>query len=376
VSAARDALATLVLGMAAYDPPVADPRLEAYARLLVERSIDPQPGWQVLVATTTEARPLAQELSRQLARRGAHALTRIYFGGLYPLDVDWIAAAPAELALELAPLEQQVVDAVDGSIFVLAPEDPPADADLSPDARRAFRSRFSAYRARGRAGQTREVRCDFPTPYFARQAGLSLAEYEDVFYNACLRDWDEEGRRMRPVLARFDRADQVRIVADGTDLTLSLAGREGRIDDGHVNIPGGEVYYCPVEDSVDGVIEFDFPSGKVERPRLVLRAGEVVDASAAAGEDALLSALETDDGARRFGELGLGCNEGIARHLRNVLFDEKMAGTIHLALGAGFPVIGGRNESALHWDLVKDMRRGGELWCDGELVQRDGSWLL
>jgi aminopeptidase len=168
----------------------------------------------------------------------------------------------------------------------------------------------------------------------------------------------------------------VRIVGAGTDLTLSLAGRTGAIDDGHANVPGGEVYYCPLEDSPEGVIEFDFPSGKVERPRLVLRGGEVVEATAAAGEDALHSALDTDAGARRFGELGLGCNEGITRHLRNVLFDEKMAGTIHLALGVGFPRIGGRNESALHWDLVKDMRQGGQLWCDGELVQRDGRWLL
>jgi aminopeptidase len=355
---------------------VTDARVEAYARLLVERCIDPQPGWHVLVATTTEARPLARELSRQLARRGAHALTRIHFGGLYPLDVDWIAAAPPELARELAPLEQQVVDAVDGSIFVLAPEDPPTDADLTPEARRAFRARFGAHRARGRSGETREVRCDFPCAYFARQAGLSLAEYEDVFYEACLRDWDEEGRRMQPVLDRFDRAEQVRIVGTGTDLRLSLAGRSGAIDDGHVNVPGGEVYYCPVEDSVEGEIEFDFPSGKVERARLVLRAGVVLEASAAAGEDVLHAALETDDGARRFGELGLGCNDGITRHLRNVLFDEKMAGTIHLALGTGFPRIGGRNESALHWDLVKDMRSGGEIWCDGELVQRDGGWLI
>jgi aminopeptidase len=353
-----------------------DPRVEAYARLLVERSIDPQPGAQVLVATTTAARPLAEQLSRELARRGAYALTRIAFGGLYPLDVAWVESAPPELALGLPPLEQEVLDRVDGAIFVLAPEDPPRDADLSVEARRAFRAQFTAYRARGRAGLVREVRCDFPTPYFAREAGLPLAEYEDVFYAACLRDWDAEGERMRPVLERFDRAEQVRIAAEDTDLTLSLAGRAGSIDDGHVNVPGGEVYYSPVEDSAEGTIRFDFRSGRVEGARLDLRAGEVIDASADTGEDVLLQALETDAGARRLGELGLGCNEGITRHLHNVLFDEKMAGTIHLALGAGFPRIGGRNESALHWDLVKGMRGGGRLYCDAELVQEDGRWLL
>lgn len=353
-----------------------DPRVQAYARLLVGRSIGAQPGDQVLVATTTEARPLAEELSRELARRGAYALRRIAFGGLYPLDVAWFEAAPPELAMEIPPLEREVLDRVDGAIFVLAPEDPPRDADLSPEARRAYRGQFTAYRARGRAGLVREVRCDFPTPHFARQAGLSLAEYEDVFYEACLRDWDAEGERMRPVLARFDRARSVRIVGEDTDLTLSLEGRSGAIDDGHANVPGGEVYYSPFEDSAEGTIRFDFRSGRVERARLVFRAGEVVEATADAGEDVLLQALETDAGSRRLGELGLGCNEGITRHLHNVLFDEKMAGTIHLALGAGFPRIGGRNESALHWDLVKDMARGGRLFCDGELVQQDGRWAL
>ena len=350
-----------------------DPRVEAYARLLVERSIDAQPGWQVLVATTTEARPLAEELSQQLARRGAYPLARISFGGVYPVDVAFAREAP-ELARSLAPLEQSVVDGVDAAIFVLAPEEG-AD-DLPPDVRHAFRAQFTAYRARGRAGAIREVRCDFPCAYFATRAGIGLAEYEDVFYDACLRDWDDEGRRMRPILERFDRAAEVRVVGAETELTLSLAGRRGMVDDGHVNVPGGEVFYSPLEDSAEGVVRFDFPSGRVEGVRLAFRAGEVVDAAADAGEEILLSSLETDEGARRLGELGLGCNEGITRHLHNVLFDEKMAGTVHLALGAGFPMIGGRNRSDLHWDLVKDMRRGGELWCDGELVQRDGHWLL
>lgn len=353
-----------------------DSRVEAYARLLVGRSIAARPGDQVLVATTAEARPLAEALSRELAQRGAYALTRIAFGGLYPLDVAWIEAAPPALALALPPLEQEVVGRVDAAVFVLAPADPPRDADLQPEARRAFRAQFTAYRARGRAGQVREVRCDFPTAYFARQAGLGLAEYEDVFYEACLRDWDAEGARMRPVLERFDRADEVRIAGDGTDLTISLAGRAGLIDDGHANVPGGEVFYSPVEDSAEGEIRFDFRSGRVVGARLAFRGGVVVEASADEGEDALLQALETDAGARRLGELGLGCNDGITRHLHNVLFDEKMAGTVHLALGAGFPRIGGRNESALHWDLVKDMRAGGSLYCDGELVQEGGRWLL
>ncbi len=354
-----------------------DPRVTDYARLLVERCIDPQPGWQVLVATTTEARPVARELSRLLAERGAYALTRISFGAAFPTDLDWIAAAPPELAPTLAPLERRVLDGIDGSIFVLAPE--PEPRRLGDEAARAFRAHVSAYRDRGRTGEIPSVRCDFPCAAYAERAGLTLEAFADVFYAACLRDWDAEGRLMTPVRERLDGAREVRIVGEETDLRFSLEGRTALVDDGHLNVPGGEVFTSPVEESLEGRILLDVPShstdGLVERIRLRFGRGEVVEASAETGEPALLRALATDEGARRVGEFGIGCNRGIARPMRNVLFDEKMAGTVHLALGAGFPQLGGRNESALHWDVIKDLRGGGELHCDGTVVQRDGEWL-
>jgi aminopeptidase len=350
-----------------------DPRLAAYAQLLVDRCIDPQPGWQVLVQTTTVGRPLAQQLSGLLAQRGAYALTRLSFGAPWPVDLDWIEAAPPELAGSLPPLEQELVDRVDASMVVLAPE--PGRQPATAADRKAMSAQVLAYRARGRRGEIPHVRCDLPCEAFAEAAGLNLSAYEDVFYGACLRDWDAEGERMRPVLECFDRAEEVRIVGEGTDLRLSLAGRSGAIDDGHLNVPGGEVFYSPVEDSLEGGIAFDVPGAGFEGIRLRFRAGEVVEASAKKGEERLQGALSTDEGARRAGEFGIGCNDGITRPMRNVLFDEKMAGTVHIALGDGFPQLGGQNRSALHWDLIKDLRRGGELWADGELVQRDGAWL-
>jgi aminopeptidase len=350
-----------------------DPRLRAYARLLIERCIDPQPGWQVLVQTTSLARPLAIELSRLLAERGAYALPRIFFGAPWPVDLDWIEAAPTELAATLPPLEQELVDRLDASICVVGPEQGRQPA--TDEHRRAMSAHVLAYRARGRRGEIPHVRCDVPCEAFAVAAGLDLAAYEDVFYEACLRDWDAEGARMQPVLERFDRASEVRIVGEGTDLRLSLAGRSGSIDDGHLNVPGGEVFYSPVEESLEGTIVFDVTGPAFEGIRLTFDGGEVVEASAAEGDDRVQGALATDDGARRAGEFGIGCNEGITHPMRNVLFDEKMAGTVHIALGDGFPQLGGRNRSSLHWDLIKDLREGGELWVDGELVQRDGSWL-
>ena len=356
---------------------VTDPRVAAYARLLVGRCIDPAPGAQVLVATTTEARPLAEELSRELARRGAYALTRIHFGGLYPVDVAWLEEAPPELAFGLPPLEQELVDRVDGAIFVLAPADPPRDAALTAEQRRAFRAQLVAYRTRGRAGLVREVRCDFPTPYFAREAGLSLAAYEDEFYAACLRDWDAEGRRMRarPRALRPRGRGAHRRRRDGRDAEPRRPHR-ARSTTATSTSPAARSSTARSRTRSRG------RCASTSRPARSRACGSSSAAARSSrrpptrARTRCSSALGTDAGARRFGELGLGCNEGITRHLRNVLFDEKMAGTVHLALGHGFPRIGGRNESALHWDLVKDLRPGGEIECDGEVVQRDGRWLI
>jgi aminopeptidase len=180
---------------------------------------------------------------------------------------------------------------------------------------------------------------------------------------------------------RFDRADEVRIVAAETDLTLSLAGRTGKVDAGGGNMPGGEFYYSPLEGSAEGTISFlEFPAPYAGREvggiRLRFEAGHVVDASAATEEAFLVEQLDQDEGARRIGELGIGCNPGIDRFMKNTAFDEKIDGTVHIALGNGLPEVGGTNESQIHWDIVKDLRPGGQILLDGEVVQQDGAWLI
>jgi aminopeptidase len=210
---------------------------------------------------------------------------------------------------------------------------------------------------------------------------MTLGEYEEFIFDAVLRDWDGEAARMRRIAGVFDAAAEVRITGPGTDLTLSLAGRVGAVEDGHVNMPGGEVFYAPVEDSAEGTIEFsEFPAvymgTEVESVRLVFERGRVVHASAGAGEEFLLRTLAIDDGARRIGELGIGCNPGIQRFMKNVAFDEKIDGTVHLALGNAYAFTGGTNASAIHWDIVKDLRAGGQLRVDGEVVQSDGAWVI
>ena len=186
---------------------------------------------------------------------------------------------------------------------------------------------------------------------------------------------------MREIKERFDRAHSVHIVGEGTDLRLGIEGREGVVSAGFRNMPDGEVFYSPVEDTAEGVITYaEFPAGylgpDVVGARLVFREGTIVEATADEGQEFLRQILATDEGASRLGELGLGCNPRITRFTRNVLFDEKIDGTVHLAVGASYTYTGGKNESAVHWDMVKDLRPGGEIAVDGEVVQRDGRWLI
>lgn len=353
-----------------------DPRVASYAKLLVERSIDVQPGWQVMVFSSPLARPLIEEVVRAIARRGAYALVRMPYESI---GLAWLTDAPDELAGALAPIEQHALASIDASIHISAPENTREMSSVSPE-RHALVGRANQDFLKRRLSFTMPwVGCQFPTPALAQDAGMSLTAYEDFLYGACLLDWDEEGRKMRHLADRFDQATEVRILAEGTDLRIGLQGRKAMVDDGHFNMPGGEFFYSPVEDATEGIVSFtEFPGiyngNEAAGVRLVFKAGRVIEATAQRNEAFLHAILDTDDGARVLGELGIGCNPGVQSHMRNVLFDEKMYGTIHLAVGAGFPFLGGTNASNVHWDMVKDLRQNGQIFCDGELVQQNGVW--
>jgi aminopeptidase len=355
-----------------------DPRVHEYARLLVDRCVGVQPGWEVLVRATPLARPLVEAVMEEIARRGAYPfiqLTWETFSGPFARE------APLEVLREASPLQMQVWEMSDALITISAPESTREGSDLSEERRHALAERSNPIRARMTAMDVPWVICEYPAEATAEEAGMSLREYEEFIYGAVLLDWDAEAAKMSRIADVFDGADEVRIVGEGTDLTLSLAGRNGAIEDGHINMPDGEVFYSPVEDSADGEITFaEFVAVRfgteVEGIRFVFERGRIVDASATRGEEFLLDTLATDDGARRLGELGIGCNPGIQQFMKNIAFDEKIDGTIHLAVGNSYSFIGGKNVSAVHWDIVKDLRPGGRLYADGELVQADGVWQI
>ena len=314
--------------------------------------------------------------------RGAYPLLRLTFSGGSAYHRAWLRHAPLEVISEPASIEVHAWEHshCDAWLGVAAPENTRDGADIPAERTSAVERAYRNARSRPHRQEMPWVLCWYPTPALARDAGMTLPAFADFIYGSCLIDWEALHERISRLARRFDEAEEVRIVADGTDLRMSVAGRRTDVDAGTGKMPGGEFFVCPVGTSAEGTIAFtDFPaiwSGRELRGiRLRFSEGRIVDASAESEEDFLLETLDTDQGARRIGELGIGCNPGINHYMRNIYFDEKMNGTIHIALGFGFDYLGGRNESAIHWDIVKDLRSGGRIELDGKIVQEDGVWL-
>jgi aminopeptidase len=358
-----------------------DPRLEQYGRIILDTCLGVQPGWEVMVTGGVLARPLLEVIMGQLAQRGAYALLRVRFDGNAISPYAWAREAPLDLLEHPSPIELEVMQRIDALVVVQAPENTMAQAGVPPERATALMTGMQPVVQRQIDHVFPWVGGQYPTDALAQEAGMPTDEFADFLYAAVLRDWDAERERMRRYADLFDAAEEVRLLGEGTDLRLSIAGREMIVDAGGRNLPGGEFFTSPVEASAEGVVTFaEFPAiyqgQRCAGVRLRFEAGRVVDASAETGEDFLIATLDTDEGARRLGELGVGCNPAITRHMRNTLFDEKMDGTVHLALGGGFKFVGGTNESAVHWDMVKDLRPGGRIELDGRVVQQDGVWQL
>src|SRR5262249_616050 len=333
------------------------------------------------------ARRLIEAAATAIGERDAWVLQRVSLTG-DSINLPWALAAPEERLSTMAPIEAHAWENADALLSIVAPENTRGLSRLPADRLALIQGATREHYERVFTHDLKWVGCQFPTPALAQEAGMSLQEFEDFLYGACLLDWNAERKRMKRYAELFDGAEVVRIVAGDTDLTLGVEGRPAAVDAGGANMPGGEFYCCPLEDSARGTIAFsEFPAGtlakecggvclgkEVEGITLQFEDGLVTDASATKNEDFLFSMLDLDEGSRRLGELGIGCNPGITRHLKNTAFDEKIDGTVHLALGNGLPNVGGTNVSRLHWDIVKDLRENGRIELDGKVVQKNGRW--
>jgi aminopeptidase len=368
---------------------VVDPRIAKMAAVLVEYSLDVQPGDLMIIQAPARAEPLVQEVFRRSLERGAYLETKIGVSGLTEAFLQH--ASEAQLR-HVSPIEELVTDkfrvflkiGADANTRSLANVDPSRVA-MVPEAHRALTSRFMQ---RAAEGGLRWCYTQYPTEAYAQDADMSLHEYEEFFFAACrltepdpVAAWRDQREMQQRLIDWLAGRREVRLVAPpDTDLTLGIEGRRFVNAYGDSNFPDGEIFTGPVEDSVNGTVRFAYPSNvggrEVEDVRLRFKDGKVVEARAMKNEEYLLRMLDTDAGARVLGELGIGANYGITRYTRNTLFDEKIGGTVHLALGHSYPETGGRNVSAIHWDLVCDLRQGGEIRVDGNVFAKDGTFAV
>lgn len=344
-------------------------------------------GQSLVIEAPPVAAPLVEALASYAGRQGAHVVW-IGIGGGYERAVLG-STEPATLEREHR-LHSALMSTADALVGVDAAQDATGLAGIPAD-------RYAAW-ARGRrpGGEIRHRRhldgemqwavVGFPCPVHAADAGMELDAYADLVYAAafCDRDgaeerWDRQGAAQSRLVERLTAGRELRIVAPGTDLTLRIDGRTWGSSAAATNLPDGEVFTGPHEDSANGVVTFPFPAHhagrRIDGVRLAFERGVVVEAHADDGQDVLDAALATDGGARRLGEVGIGTNYALRRFTGRTLLDEKIGGTIHLALGSSYAETGGTNVSALHWDLVCDLRGGGELLLDGRSIQRDGRFV-
>ncbi len=363
-----------------------DSRAQRLAQVLVRYSTEVAPGELCAIEGDSPAEELIEAVYEEVLRAGGHPVVLM---SPARAQAAFFALASDEQLEHVSPVARQLTEQADVRIRVLASANPRELSEVDPQ-RQVRRQRAGAelmerMMARSAAGELRWALCQYPTSGYAAEAEMSLASYEDFLYAACLCNhedpvsaWSAQAAEVNRLADWIQGHEEVHIQGPGTDLRLSIAGRRFIAADGKRNMPDGEFFTGPVEDSAQGTIRFHLPTtyGGREVAGVTLRfeEGVVVDASAERGEELLHQMLDSDPGARRLGELGIGTNFAIARGTRSILFDEKIGGTVHLALGRSYPETGGVNESSLHWDMICDLRQGGTLTVDGEVLQRDGAF--
>jgi aminopeptidase len=366
---------------------VRDLRYDRLAELVLDHSLGLKAGEVLRIEAEAVAAPLILPLHREAIKRGAHAYAALDLAGLNEL----LVAHGSDEQLEfVSPIELREMDTIDAAISIWSETNTRSFSRADPDRRQRqlAAQRQVAIRRRDRVtrGELRWCGTLCPTNAHAQDAEMSLDDYEDFVFRAChvldddpVGHWLRIGEQLQARAAELGSVRELHIAGDGTDLTVLVEGRKWRAAHGRQNVPDGEVYTSPVENGINGTIRFAFPavfSGReMDDVRLRFEHGRIVQADAAGGEAYLKSLLEMDEGASGVGEIAFGLNYEIDRFTRNILFDEKIGGTMHLALGMGFGDLGGLNRSALHLDLICDLRKEGEVRADGELVWQAGRFL-
>jgi aminopeptidase len=362
---------------------------QKYANLLIKYCLEVKPGDKVLVNTTLLAEPLVGEVYIAALEAGA-ACVEVDFS--FREKERLFLEHASDLALNTPPLQYSTaVEQFDCFLAIRAPFNL-RDMQNAPIDRSAIRQNAMAALQKTYFERTADRRlkrnlCQYPTDASAQEAGMSLSEYRNFVYNACKLNepdpeaaWLEVRRSQQQITDYLNKSKQIHYKGPGIDLRFSCEGRTWMNSDGQTNMPSGEVYTSPVEDSVQGTIHFSYPciyqGHEVEGVTLWVKDGLVEKWEARRGKDYLDEIFLNVPGTRRFGEAAIGTNYSINRMTKNILFDEKIGGTVHLAIGQSYLQTGGKNTSTVHWDMITDMTQGGEIWADGEMIYRDGRFLV
>jgi aminopeptidase len=367
---------------------MADIRVEKMADLLVNYSVAVKPGDKVVIQGETSGEPLIKAVFIKVLQAGGLPYIMPSLPGVEELLYKY----GSDKQLQFVPEPYKLVmNTYDCRIVVFSDSNTKALSNVD-SAKMVLRSQsrselMKIMMNRSAAGELRWVLGPYPTNALAQDAEMSLTDYEDFVYGACLPDindpvgyWQNFSARQDKIVAWLKGKKTIHVVGKETDLRLSIAGRNFENCDGKKNMPDGEVFTGPVEDSMEGHVYFSYPAiyggREVTGVRLTFEKGAVVQATAEKNQDYLLKTIATDAGSKRVGEFAIGTNEGIKKFTREILFDEKIGGSFHMALGSGYPETGSTNESAIHWDMVCDLRDGGEIWVDDELFYKNGKFVI
>ncbi len=362
-----------------------DERYQKLARLMVEYSTDVKPGELVYLSGHASSQPLFVEVYRAILKVGAHPVVHMMPDEC--IEMKMREGSDDQIRFE-DPIQLFIINKIDVLIHFFGEINTKALTSVPPEKQALYsqgrKPYFKRYLERTADKSLRWVGGQFPSHAAAQDAEMSLSEYEDFVFNACLLHlpdpvsaWKDVHKRQQAMVDYLSKVRELRFTTpQGTDLKLGVEGRTWINCDGCANIPDGEVFTGPREDATEGVVCYSFPAvyrgNEVDGIRLEFKDGKVVDASASKNEKFLFAMLDQDFGARRLGEIAFGTNYSITRYTKNTLFDEKIGGTFHAAVGAAFPDSGGTNQSGLHWDMVCDLRKGGKIFADGNLISENG----
>lgn len=362
---------------------------EKYAKVLVDYSVKVQKGELTIIRTDSHlSQPLVKEIYKQVLLKGGHPVVKV---GVEGLGEVFIKNATDEQLEYIDPMTELEYEKAKNFISIGAPFNVKnmARFDSKKLAKRSGVMKHLSEKMLKRAadGELNWVIADFPTNALAQEANMSLEDYTEFLINSCylheenpVQKWIEIGEMQQKIADILNTKSKIRIVGDKTDITFNVAGRKWISCAGECNFPDGEVYTSPVEDSANGQIYFDFPQiyrgNEAQKVLLTLKDGEIIDAKAEKGEEFLKNMINMDAGSKFVGEIAIGTNDMIQDVTGNILFDEKIGGSIHMAVGASYPEAGGKNVSGLHWDLIKNMKNGGQIYADDELIYENGKFII